>query len=65
MMKEKMEMMMNAIRGRVSTNLVELIHWIDFLFTAQVTSFPFLVKFWILLLEAYDRSSRFILTSTI
>ena len=65
MMKENMEMIMNAMRGWVSTNLVELIHWIDSLFTAQVNSFPFLVKFRILLLEAYDRLSRFILTSTI
>ena len=29
MMKEKMDMMMNSMKGRVSTNLDELIHRID------------------------------------
>ena len=65
MMKEKMDMMMNAMRGWVSTNLDKLILWTDFLFIAQVTSFPFPVMFRILQLEAYDESSRFILSSTI
>ena len=29
MMKEKMDMMRNTMRGRVSTNLDELVQWID------------------------------------
>lgn len=44
-MKEKMDMMINAIRGRVSTNLNELVQWTDLPFTAQVTSFPLPTKF--------------------
>ena len=43
-MKEKMDMMMNALRGQVSTNLDELVQWIDLSFIAQVTSFPFPAK---------------------
>lgn len=35
MMKEKMDMMMNAIRGRVSTNLDELVHRTDSPFTLR------------------------------
>ena len=65
MMKENMDMMVNAMRGRVSTNLDELVHRTDFLFIAQVTSFPLPMKFQIPQLEAYDESNRFILTSTI
>ena len=45
-MKDKMDMMMNAMRGGVSSNLDELVHRIDFPFTAQVTSCPLLAKFW-------------------
>ena len=37
MMKEKMDMMMNAKRGRVSTDLDELVCRTDSPFTAQVT----------------------------
>ena len=36
---------MNALKGQVSTNLDELVQWIDLSFIAQVTSFPFLAKF--------------------
>ena len=56
MMKEKMDMMMIAMRGRVSTNLDELVHWKDSTFTAQVTSFPLLAKFRMPHVEAYDGS---------
>ena len=45
MMKEKMEMMMNAMRGWVSTNLDKLVHQTDSSFTTEVTSFLFPVKF--------------------
>ena len=57
-MKEKMDMMMNALRGQVSTNLDELVQWIDLSFIAQVTSFPFLAKFQMPQphVEAYDSS---------
>ena len=45
MMKEKMNMMMNAMKGQVSTNLDELVQCTDSPFTAQVTSFPLPAKF--------------------
>ena len=45
MMKEKMDMMMNAMRGWVSTNLDKLVHQTDSSFTTEVTSFLFPVKF--------------------
>ena len=57
-MKEKMDMMMNALKGQVSTNLDELVQWIDLSFIAQVTSFPFPAKFQMPQphVEAYDGS---------
>ena len=55
-MKEKMDMMMNAIRGQVSTELDELVHRTDLPFTAQVTSFPLLAKFQMPQVEAYNGS---------
>ena len=45
MMKEKMDIMMNALNGWVSTNLDELVHCTDSPFTAPVTSFPLPAKF--------------------
>ena len=45
MMKEKMDMMMDAMRGRVSTNLDELVHQTDSPFTAEVSYFPLPAKF--------------------
>ena len=56
MMKEKMDMMMNALRGWVFTNLDELVHQIDSSFTAQVTFFPIPVKFQMPKVEVYDGS---------
>ena len=56
MMKERMEFMMNALRGRVLKNLNELVHWTDSPFTAIVTSFPLPPKFCIPQIKAYDRS---------
>ena len=41
MMKERMNFMMNALRGRVSSDLDDLVHRIDLSFIASVTSFPF------------------------
>ena len=45
MMKERMDFMMNALKGRVLNDLDELVHQIDSPFTAPVTSFPLLAKF--------------------
>ena len=44
-MKEKMDMMMSALRGQVSTNLGELVQQNDSPFTVQMTSFPLRAKF--------------------
>ena len=54
MMKEKMDMMMNAFKGQVSTSLDERIHCVDSAFTALVTSFPLPAKFIMPQVEAYD-----------
>ena len=43
--KERMDFMMNALRGRVSTNLDDLVHRTNSPFTASVTSFPLPPKF--------------------
>ena len=40
MMKERMDFMMNALRGWVSNDLDELVHRTNSPFTASVTSFP-------------------------
>ena len=53
-MKEKMDMMLNALKGRVFTNLGKLVT--NSPFTAQVTSFPFPTKFWMPQVEAYGDS---------
>ena len=45
MMKEQMDFMVNALRGRVSSDLNELVHRTNSLFIASVTSFPFPPKF--------------------
>ena len=39
-MKEQMEVMMNALKGRVSNDLDELVNRIDSPFTVFVNSFP-------------------------
>ena len=54
MMKERMDFMMNAVKRWVSNNLDELVHQTDLPFIAPVTSFPFLAKFCMLQIEAYD-----------
>ena len=51
-MKDKMDMMMNAMRGRVATNLEELDHRTNSLFT--VTSCPLPPKFWMLQVKTYE-----------
>ena len=55
-MKEQMDFMMNAVRGRVSSDLDDLVHRIDSLFTAPVTSFPLPPKFRMPQVESYDGS---------
>ena len=56
MMKERMDFMMNALRGRVSSDLNDLVHRINSLFTAPVTSFPLPPKFRMPQVESYDGS---------
>jgi len=54
MMKERMYFMMNALKGRVSNDLNELVHQIDSPFTTSVTTFPLPLKFCMPHVEAYD-----------
>ena len=55
-MKEQMDFMMNAFRGRVSSDLNDLVHRTDSPFTASVTTFPLPPKFRMPQVESYDRS---------
>ena len=54
-MNEKMDFMMNGLRGRVSSDLDELVHRTDLPFTVPVTSFSLQLKFYMPHVEAYDR----------
>ena len=56
MMKERMDVMMNAFKGRVSSDLDKLVHRTDSPFTAQVTLFPLPPKFHMPQVETYDGS---------
>ena len=56
MMKKRMDFMMNASRGWMSSDLDELVHQKNLPFTAPITSFPLLSKFCIPQVEAYDGS---------
>ena len=56
MMKERMDFTMNALRGRATSDLDELVHRMDLPFTALVTSFPFPPKFRMPQVEAYNGS---------
>ena len=56
MVKERMDFMRNALRGRVSSDLNELVHRTDSPFTAPVTSLPLPPKFRMPQVEAYDGS---------
>ena len=44
-MKEQMEVMMNVLKGRVSSDLDDLVNRTDSLFTIQVNSCPLPQKF--------------------
>ena len=56
MMKERMDLMMNALRGRVSSDLNDLVHRTNSPFTKFVNSFPLPQKFRMLQIESYDRA---------
>ena len=56
MMKERMDFMMNALRGWVSNDFNELVHQIDSPFIAPVTLFPLPPKFHMPQIETYDGS---------
>ena len=53
-MKEQMEVMMNALKGRVSSDLNDLVNRTDSLFTAPVNSFPLPSKFRMPQMDSYD-----------
>ena len=53
-MKEQMDITMNALKGRVSSNLDDLVHRTDSPFTASVNSFPLPPKFRMPQVENYD-----------
>ena len=53
-MKEQMEVMMNALKGQVSSDLDDLVNRTDSLFTAAVNSFPLPLKFRMLQIDSYD-----------
>ena len=54
MMKERMDFMMNALRGKVSSDLDDLVHRINSPFTTSMNSFPLSPKFRMLQIESYD-----------
>ena len=56
MMKERMDFMMNDLRGRVSSDHDKLVHRTNSPFTVPVTSFPLPPKFRMPQVEAYDKS---------
>ena len=54
MMRERMDLMMNVLRGRVSSDLDDLVHRTDSPFTTSINSFPLLPKFRMPQVENYD-----------
>ena len=53
-MKEQMEVMMNTLKGRVSSDLDDLVNRTDSPFTAPVNSCPLPQKFRMPQVESYD-----------
>ena len=53
-MKEQMEVMMNALKGRVSSDLNDLVNRTDSPFPIPVNSCPLSQKFWMPQIESYD-----------
>ena len=56
MIKEWMDFIMNALKGRVSSDLDDLVHRTDSPFTVSVTLFPFPPKFRMPQVKNYDES---------
>ena len=56
MMKQRMDFIMTALKGWVSNDLDELVHWTDLPFIAPATSFFLLTKFRMPQIKAYDGS---------
>ena len=54
MMKERMDFLINALRGKVSSDLDDLVHRIDSPFTTSINSFPLSPKFRMPQIESYD-----------
>ena len=52
--KEQIEVMRNALKGRVSSDLDDLVNRTDFPFTAAVNSFPLPHKFRMPHIDSYD-----------
>ena len=52
--KEQMEVMMNALKGRVSSDLDDLVNRTDSPFIASVNSFPLPHKFCMPQIDSYD-----------
>ena len=53
-MKERMKVMMNTLKGRVSSDLDDLVNRTDSPFTASVNSFPLPHKFRMPQIDSYD-----------
>ena len=53
-MKEQMEVMMNTLKGRVSSNLDDLVNKTNSPFTPSINSFPLPQKFRMPQIESYD-----------
>ena len=53
-MKEQMEVMMNALKGRVFSDLDDLVNKIDSPLTSSINSFPLPQKFHMPQIESYD-----------
>ena len=51
-----MDFMMNALKGRASSDLDDLVHQTDSPFTASVTSFPLPLKFRMPQVKSYNGS---------
>ena len=54
MMREWMDLMMNTLRGRVLSDLDDLVHRTDSPFTKSINSFPLPSKFRMPQVESYD-----------
>ena len=53
-MKEQMKVMMNALKGRVSSDLDDVVNWTDSPFTTAVNSFTLPSKFRMPHIDSYD-----------